>query len=189
MRRVGVTEAQLQTCPQITGILRQSYGGLPTVMQAMRFSEDENIASFLKKYDEIPLGDALRLPWEAVMLAAGVEPTYLLGAVMLAVQNHSANTVKMIALSNHSRVMRKRIQFAQLPGGYKDRNALDTILGALPSPKGPTFIGSLTVNKPGLPEGEEPEDRESDVDHLFPSSVDVQTRLIDIRQRRLTETT
>jgi len=188
MRRLGVTEAQLQTCPQITGILRQSYGGLPTVMQAMRFSEDEHIAKFFQKYDEIPLGDAMRLPWEAVMLAAGVDPTYLLGAVMLAVQNHSANTVKMIALSNHSRVMRKRIAYAQLPGGHRDRDALDTILGALPSPKGPTFIGSLTINKPKA-ELEEGEEHESDVDHLFPSSGDIQTRLIELRQRRLAEKT
>jgi len=156
-------------------------------MQAMRFSEEGNIQKFLKKYDEMPLFDALRLPWEAVMLAAGIDPTYLLGAVMLAVQNHSANTVKMIALSNHSRVMRKRIQFAQLPGGFRDRDALDTILGALPSPKGPTFIGNLTVNKPALPEGESEEGHESDVDHLFPSSGDMQTRLIELRQRRLTE--
>ena len=187
MRRLGVTETQIQTAPQITGILRQSYGGLPTVMQAMRFSDDTNIVAFLKKYDEIPTGDAQRLPWEAVMVAADVDPTYLLGAVMLAVQNHSANTVKMIALSNHSRVMRKRVAFAQLPGGHRDRDALDTILGALPSPKGPTFIGSLTINK--KPELDESEDGDADVDHLFPSSGEVQNRLIDIRQRRLTETT
>src|ERR1700761_231081 len=64
LRRLGVTEEQIRTCPQITGILKQSYGGLPTVMQAMRFSEDENVVKFLQVYDTVPLGDALRLPWE-----------------------------------------------------------------------------------------------------------------------------
>lgn len=185
MRRLNISEEQLQTCPQITGILKQSYGGLPTVLQAMRFSEDENVVKFLKIYDTVPLGDALRLPWEAVMLKAGVDPTALLGAAMLAVQNHSANTVKMIALSNHSKVMRKRIEFAQLPGGHRDRDALDTILGALPSPKGPTFIGTLNVNKPKQSDEGDELERESDVDHLFPSAGDMQNRLVDIRQRLL----
>ena len=112
------------------------------VLNAMRFStQDEVIAAFLKKYDSIPEGDRQRVPWEAVAIAARLDIRQLTGSILFAMQAASASMVKVIALSSHPLITKARITYGQLPGGDKDRNAIDTALGFLPSPKGPTFIG------------------------------------------------
>ncbi|HTF69011.1 MAG TPA: hypothetical protein VK638_40660, partial [Edaphobacter sp.] len=140
LRRLGVTELQVKATPDISTLLKQAKGGLTATLEAMRFSRDLNVITFLEKYDEIPERDRKSLPWEAIAVAASVEPTYLLGGAILALQAYSANIVKIIALSHHPEMISKRVEFGRLPGGGRDRDALDTALGFLPTPKGSTFI-------------------------------------------------
>lgn len=182
-----ITQSSVEVCPRVTSILGRAEGGLGAVLSALRFSEDENVQSFLEKYDATPKCDRGRLPWEAFLVAAEVEPTYFLGAAILAIQNHSANTVKLLALSSHPRVMQARIAGAMLPGGHRDRDAIDTGLGFLPSPKGPTFIQNLNINKPAPTLDVPGDEQETEIDHIFPPVGDVQTRLQPIRMKLLDE--
>jgi len=76
---------------------------------------------------------------------------------------------------------------------------LDTAMGFLPSPKGPTFIGKAifgsgnqTMNAQGAGKGDDDEDGivinaddEPDLDDLFPPANDMQQKLIPIRQKML----
>lgn len=168
----------------------------------MRFcAEDPSIASFLDKYDSIPAGDRERVSWEAIALAAGVDLRVFLGSVMLALQSQAVNQVKIIAMTSHPKITRARVKYGLLPSGEKDRTALDTAMGFLPSPKGPTFIGKAifgsgkqNINDQGAGKGDEDEeedgvvldaDGDPDLDFLFPPSNDMQTKLIPIRQRLL----
>lgn len=75
-------------------------------------------------------------------LAAGINIHHLLGSIMIALQAQAVNTVKIIAMTAHPAITRARVKYGQLPGGDKDRTALDSAMGFLPSPKGPTFIGN-----------------------------------------------
>jgi hypothetical protein len=178
--------------PPIGPLFEKAEGGLKAVLNAMRFStEDESIAAFLKKYDSLPAGDRERLPWEAIAFAAQVDPHCLTGAIIFALQAVSVNTVKIIALSSHPMVLQKSIEFAQMAGGVKDRNAFHQGMGFLPSPKGPTFINKAVFGASASKEEDEPAEAsifsaEDDLEKLFSDPVIVQEELVPIRQRLLT---
>lgn len=200
LKRIGVDCLALRSAPEITPMLKNAQGGLKAVLGSMRFSADDpSIGAFLEKYDSIPVGDRERVSWEAIALAAGLDSRVLLGSIMLALQSQAVNTVKIIAMTNHPKITAARVKYGLLPSGEKDRTALDTAMGFLPSPKGPTFIGKAifgsgnqTMNAQGAGKGDDDEDGavinaddEPDLDNLFPPANDMQQKLIPIRQKML----
>ncbi|CAN5951042.1 unnamed protein product [Sphagnum jensenii] len=200
LKRLGVDVLALRSAPEITPMLKNAEGGLKAVLGAMRFcADDPSIEAFLEKYDSVPAGDREKISWEAIALAAGLDLRVFLGAAMLALQSHAVNTVKIIAMTSHPKITRARVKYGLLPSGEKDRTALDTAMGFLPSPKGPTFIGKAifgsgnqTMNAQGAGRGDDDDDGpvidaddDPDLDTLFPPSNDIQQKLIPIRQRML----
>lgn len=201
LKRLGVDVLALRSAPEITPMLKNAEGGLKAVLGAMRFSADDpTIQSFLDKYDSIPVGDREKLSWEAIALAAGLDLRVFLGSAMLALQSQAVNMVKIIAMTSHHKITKARVRFGLLPSGEKDRTALDTAMGFLPSPKGPTFIGKAvfgsggqTMNAQGAGRGDDDDDDgpvingddDPDLDNLFPPANDMQQKLIPIRQKML----
>ena len=196
LKRLKVNPETLSVAPQITPMIKSTVvGGLSTALDAMRFSTDDSeIRSFLKMYDKIPIGDREHLSWEAIALAARVNPKHLLGSIQLAVQSYCWNKSRFLVISNHPQIVEKRIEFAQMAGGEKDRTALDIMAGWQQGPKSPTFIGKQVAvfNGPGGQnkddEGqviEAPKEVSDGYDDLFPSPNEVQDRLVPIRQRLL----
>jgi hypothetical protein len=184
LRRLKISAASLTAAPQITQLLRQADGGINQVMTAMRLSPDDVISAFLKKYDAIPSGDREALPLEAVALAAEIDISHLLGSIMIALERQAVNAVKIIAVTGHPKITQARVAYGQLPWGDKDRTALDTAMGFLPSPKGPTFIGKAVF---GGKADDDDDDDDPDLDKLFPPANAMQEKLTPIRQRLLTE--
>ena len=133
--RLGILPGDLKVAPAVTALLRQA-GSLKTVLEALRGSADSEVQRFLAKYDSLSQRERKRLPLEAIAISVHVDPTYLLGAATFAMQKHGDSAVKILALSHHPAVMRKRITCALQSDGVKDRDALQTGLGFLPSPKG-----------------------------------------------------
>jgi hypothetical protein len=171
-------------------------GGLKTALDAMRLGEeDTEIKAFLKVYDKIPIGDRQRIPWEAVAISAKVNPKHLLGSIQLAVGAYCWNKSRFIAISNHPSITQARVKFGlDHVGADKDRMALDIQVGAIQSPKGPTFVGKQVAvyNAPGSQakddEGKLLETSSDDSDgyeDLFPNPNKVQEALVPIRQRLL----
>jgi hypothetical protein len=202
LRRLGVDVLALRSSPEITPMLKNAEGGLKAVLGAMRFvADDPTIAAFLEKYDSTPTCDKEMVSWEAIALAAGIDLRVFLGSAMLALQSQAVNMVKIIAMTSHPKITRARVKYGLLPSGEKDRTALDTAMGFLPSPKGLTFIGKaifggsggeqkIPVGTVDADDGEDEETEWIDADHvdterLFPSSNMVQQKLIPIRQRML----
>jgi len=199
LKRLKVKPETLNAAPKITPLLKKSLkGGLKTALEAMRFAtNDKEIESFLKVYDKIPVGDRERLPWEVIMIKAKVNPVYLLGAIQLAVQTYCWNKSRFIAISNHPDITKARVDFGKdMVGAEKDRFALDVMVGAQQSPKGPTFIGKQVAVFGGAGKDKESDDEGKTVDaeytssndefdRLFPSPNEIQERLVPIRQRLL----
>lgn len=197
LRRLRIKPEQLSVVPQITATYRNAIGGLKAVLAAMRFcSDDDVIAKFLRRYDAIPEGDRKLVPWEAVALAAGLDVRTVSGAIMDSISRTTATTSKIIAVTGHPELMRARIKYGQLPSGERDRTAVDLMVGAQPSPKGPTFIGRAVFNAGGninsSLEGDDEDEKklaapneDEILDQLFPSPVKVQEKLIPIRNRLL----
>jgi len=111
-------------------------------------------------------------------LSAGLNPQEFIGAVILCLRDQSVNRVKILSITAHPEVMQARIRAAKLPGGRKDRDAMDTALGFLPSPKGPTFINRQYVNASDQKQVEESAGSgDTDLDYLFPPISETQKRL------------
>jgi hypothetical protein len=196
LKRLKVSAQQLLATPQITPLLKRADGGLAQVLMAMRFCPDPIIAAFLKKYDAVPVGDRDHVPLEAVALAAEIDVSHLLGSILVSLQAQAVNTVKIIAMTSHPKITEARVAYGLLPLGERDRAALDTAMGFLPSPKGPTFIGKAIFGSgknvmdqqrgDGDDEDEPETNGDIDMDKLFPPANLMQQKLSAIRQRMLT---
>lgn len=197
LRRLRINLQDLEAAPRITPLLKQARGGLKAVLSAMRSMPDEVIAAFLDKYDAVSPRDRESLPFEAIALAAGVDMNHLLGSTLLALQAQSVNTVKIIAMTSHPAITRARVKYALMASGERDRTAMDTAMGFLPSPKGPTFIGkaifgsgrhSMEQQNAGRnDDGDEIDDGDPDLDRLFPPATVMQEKVNSIRQKLLPE--
>lgn len=194
LKRIRVSPEQLALAPQITPLLKQAAGGLQQVITALRFSADALALAFLEKYDSIPTGDREYLSIESIALAAQIDITHLLGSIMVSLQQHAVNATRIIAMTNHPKITEARVAYGMLPLGERDRTALDTAMGFLPSPKGPTFIGKAifgsgknTMDQQRSDEDDDPGDDGDgpDLDKLFPPANTMQNKLTAIRQRAL----
>jgi len=199
LKRLGVDVVALRSAPEITPLLKHAEGGLKAVLGAMRHSSDPSIISFLEKYDSVPSGDREKLPWEAIALAAEVNLQQLGWAAISAVEQYSAGVTKMMLVSSQPKIMKARIKYGLLPSGEKDRTAAQMASGVMPSPKGPTFIGKAvfgsgkqTMSSQGAGGSDDDDDGpvidgddDPDLNQLFPSSNEIQQKLIPIRQRML----
>jgi len=111
-----------------TPLLKGARGGLKAVLGAMRFSKDSVVGRFLAKHDCLGVWERQNTPWEAVALAAGVDLPYLLGAALLARRDDATTRTELIAICNAPELIKKRIEYAMLPGGWRDRDALEKLV-------------------------------------------------------------
>jgi hypothetical protein len=173
--------------PDLNELFAMMSGGVEFAITAMRYSCDRDIETFLAKWDNARQWDKQKIPIQGWALAAGLDPTRFLGAVMLAIRDYSADQVKLIAMCEHPEIMKARVANAKRPDGQKDRDAIDLMLGALPLPKGATFITKQYINagtgsRPSdmLPENSSQEDDKVidasavDANFLFPTLCDTQ---------------
>jgi len=168
LAKYQVDPAALDGAPKLSAILDESKGGLDAVLDAMRFSNATTIVQWLKAYDAAEDWERRHMPWEGWALVARVDPARLMSDIIFALREGSVNLVKVLAITHHPDVMRARIKQAKRPEGERDRHALDTMLGALPQPKGPTFIGKF-YQAQGAPEDGGVDPKDVDVNDLFPA--------------------
>lgn len=184
---------ELNRAAPITPMLKEAEGGLPAVLDAMRFSQDPTILKFLKAYDTGNEIDHHIMPWEAWAVKARLEISTLLGSILIALRQQSVNAIKVLSITSHPEVVRATVKNALTPKGFRDRETLHTALGFLPRPKGTTFIEKYFAGtqgpdagdgeeKPGnqapqIPTPARPD--EVDIDDLFPNVEDTQMLLGD----------
>jgi hypothetical protein len=66
-----------------------------------------------------------------LLLLAGVDPLRLLGAALVIWREHTLMVGELIALSHSPEVVKKRLEYAKLPGGWRDRDFLHKLVGLL----------------------------------------------------------
>src|ERR1700677_409476 len=186
LKRLKIKPEVLATSPSITPLLKSTIkGGLKAALDAMRFSiEDPKIKSFLKVYDRIPIGDQKRVPWEAIAIAAKINPKHLVGAIQFAIENHCRNRSRFIAVSNHPDVTEARVKYAMMANGEKDRNALDIMNGALAAPKGTTLIGKQVAvyNAGGGGKNKNDDDDDAPIGQVVYQGGDIEDRIFGTPQ-------
>ena len=132
LRKLGVSADEVASATQITPLLKDIRGGLKAVLRAMRFSQDPVVRCFLAKHDSLGVWARENTCWEAIGLAAGIDPLRLLGAALLAWRDHGVTVGRLIAICHAPELMKKRIEYAKLPGGWRDRDALEKLVLGLP---------------------------------------------------------
>jgi hypothetical protein len=171
-----VSEDEILQAPPLTETLSHAEGGIPGVIAAIRFSSHPEIQKFLDEWDSAGYQERELLPLEAFAIAAEVDFAAFLGECIFAMQNQFANIVKVIAITNHPKTMRARVENALKPGGYKDRDSIDKALRFLPQNKGATNVFNFGPGQ-STPLSVNPED--VDTSDLFPD--------LDETQKLLTE--
>jgi hypothetical protein len=131
LRKLGVSADQVANAPKIMPLLKDNRGSLRAVLESMRFSQDPVVHCFLAKRDSLGVWARQNTCWEAIALAAGIDLLHLLGAALLARREHTVSAGKLVAMSHYPEVVKKRIEYAKLRGGWRDRDALDKLLGLL----------------------------------------------------------
>ena len=153
---------------------------MDVVFSAMQLSTNPLIVSFLERYYNYTEKEREAVPLEAFALSFEMDPEALLGVILVALREYSVAVVRVLAITSHPDVVAKRIEYAMLPDGEKDRKALDQAMGLLPAPRGPTIITRVSVNsgdRKELEEGEKEEPEEADIDFLFPTLSETQKRI------------
>jgi len=184
LSRLGVTKDQLLVAPQITPFIKEV--GKRFAFTAMRFSSEPMVVAFLEKYDSISKRDRERLSMEAIGLGANLDLRHLLGEIVVAITEYSVTSVKIIARAAHPKVIKSRVKFAQQQEGYRDRDALDTMLGALPVSKGISIFNKIVTGQSDeqMP-SDKPEAFDDDLDVVFPDVSKMQERVQPMRQKVL----
>lgn len=187
LQRLGVDEEALAKAPDLNKFFRDNEIRFADTIEAMRFSEDPLITAFLEKWDSLGTRDHQSLPFQAIALAAGIDPKHLLGEVLLAIREYSVNSVKIIAVAAHPEITRKRVEYAKTAGGFRDRDKLDEMLGAIKSPSGSTFINKFfAATTKEMPENEEQaEELVDDLEYMFPDASAIQEKVAPMRQKVL----
>jgi len=190
LRRLGIKPYDLIGVPPLSEIFRELRWTKAQILDSLAYSEEVEVRAFLEKYRSIPQRDLDSLSFEAIAVAASINPKKLLGEVMLAMREHSVNMVKLIAITSHPDVMKKTVEKALTLDGTKDRDTLHTMLGALPSNKGTTFINKFFASGTRMDASEEadaPEAQEmvDDLDFVFPDCSEIQESIHPLRQKLL----
>ena len=173
----------MQKVPLITPQLKAAKGGLTAVLEAMRGSGDDDLHTFLAKYDETGERDRESLTWEEIATSAGVATKALMGGIMIAMREQQQNVSSIMAMTSHPEIMEKRIEFAKKEGGVRDRDAVDTHLGFLPTKNGAVINNRIQVaNLNGAP-GEK--EREIEVGPELDMTDEVLPELNVLRQKML----
>jgi hypothetical protein len=187
LEKLGISLEAYRAAPKISPILREIQGGKAKALKAMRFSESPLILQFFAVYDALAPRDRDYLSLEAIAISGKINILHLWGEIQFAMREHSVNSVKVIAIANHPEITKKRVEYAQTPGGYRDRDALDVMLGALPSNKGISILNKIFTGdrKEESEAPESPAQFDDDMDVIFPDVTAMQERVQGLRQRAL----
>lgn len=177
LRKLRVTQRDLMRAAPISHIVNHTRGGMEVVEAAMRLSTASTLVAFLDHYYQYTPQERAAVPLEAFALAFNIDTEGLLGSIIAALRQYSVSVVKVRAITGHPDMIGKQIEYARQPWGEKDRSELNKALGFTPSPKGPTFIGKVTVNKGEITDGGGEDAEEADLDFLFPSLSETQKKI------------
>jgi hypothetical protein len=112
----------------------------------LRAAVGPNAKAIMAVYDSLSREDAARLPMEAFVLAAGVDPNIVADLITASLATIQRRMVTVRFSSGHTAVTDATIKNALEDNGYRDRAMVHKIMGALPVSKGAQTIVNIQQN-------------------------------------------
>ena len=132
--RLGVTPDQVGAVRPLSLLVRKLEGKRAEAIGLLRSSEDPAARAFLQVYDDAPTASRNQLPLEAFCIAAGIPNRRLWEVIAGEKFERDAMVCAAIVGTNLPEIMQKTVEFAKEPTRWRDRMALLSATGFLPTP-------------------------------------------------------
>jgi hypothetical protein len=144
LSRYKIGKRAYEMSAKIGDVIYRAIGGRQRAIETLKFSKNPDAQKLLAFCERLAWGTRETIPIEALCLAAGVDPTTIAGALVLAARDVSRLESSLITLDKHPDVVRATAFYAGLPDNSKDREMFHkaAVVGWLPTPKG----SSVNVN-------------------------------------------
>jgi hypothetical protein len=131
-KRLGITAEQMRVVPRVTPLLASVESGVDRIIEALRWSREDDAIAFLQKYDSVPAADLRHLSIEEICVAAGVDPRRMLAQAADALLYISILNAKIQVAVSLPDITHAVIKRASAAGGTRDRRLFFQLAGLLP---------------------------------------------------------
>ncbi len=148
LRRLGLTEKDIADVPEVTPYVKKGLGSVKEAITLIRSDDAPDSRKFIRKWDSLSAFDQKHARLEYVVTAAGLTTRRF----MELLAGTSFDNAKMFAALSQLRVLHSTVKAATAAkGDVKAMEIFHKITGALPTPKGSSFIVNQQINAPVAP--------------------------------------
>ncbi len=167
LKRLGLVEADVEDVPEVTPRVKEAMGSVKDAISLLRGDDAPDSRRFIKKWDSLSPRDQKHARLEYVLTAAGLTTRRFMELLAGAEFDHSATVSKIFVSRSQLTVLKSTVKAAtdQIPitvmgddgnltvvgysnGDVKAMEIFHKITGALPTPKGSSFILNQQINTP-----------------------------------------
>lgn len=161
LKRLGLREKDVKGVPEITPRVKEAMGSVREAILLLRGDDSKDSRRFIEKWDSLSDRDRKNVQLEHVVTAAGITTRRFMELLAGAEFDHSATVSKIFVSRSQLKVLKSTVKAAtdEQPmfnkdgdlighsnGDVKAMEIFHKITGAMPTPKGGTFINNQQIN-------------------------------------------
>ena len=161
LKRLGLREKDIKGVPDITPRVKEALGSVKEAILLLRGDDSKDSRKFIEKWDSLSDRDRKHVQLEHVVTAAGLTTRRFMELLAGAEFDHSATVSKIFVSRSQLKVLKSTVKAAtdeqpifnkegdligQSNGDVRAMEIFHKITGAMPTPKGGTFINNQQIN-------------------------------------------
>lgn len=147
LQRLGLTEKDVEGVAEITPRVKEAMGSVKEAISLLRGDDSRDSLKFIAKWDSLSARDQKNALLEHVVVAAGLTTRRFMELLAGASFDHSATVSKIFVAQSQLKVMKSTVKAATAgKGDVKAMEIFHKITGAMPTPKGGTFVFNPQIN-------------------------------------------
>jgi hypothetical protein len=149
LKHLGLTEEDVKGVPEITPRVKEAMGSVKEAILLLRGDDAPDSRAFIEKWDSLSARDQSNCRLEHVITAAKLTTRRFMELLAGASFDHSATVSKIFISQSQLKVMKSTVKAATAAkGDVKAMEIFHKITGAMPTPKGGTFVFNPQINPP-----------------------------------------
>ena len=155
--RYKIGKRSYELSAKIGDVIYRAIGGKNRAIETLKFSKNPQAVKLLEFCERLSWSTRDSIPIEALCLCAGVDPTTIAGALVLAARDVSRMESALITMREHPNMVQATAHWGQMfADNAKDREMFHKATGWLPASKGSSV--NVNVFDPKQVAGSEEED-------------------------------